>query len=106
VLTLPIFAKPFIPVTLLNDDKGPKLQPSIILVRRKIKRNGAWFSEVLIQWKELPEEEATWEGEHKIQLLNRHFDLEDKVNFNGGGIDTNNYIMGSKKIKIHRPWKK
>jgi len=58
---------------------------------RKIKRNGAWLSEVLIQWKELPKEEATWEGEHEI-----HFDLEDKVNFNGRGIDTNNNIMGSK----------
>jgi len=53
----------------------------------------------------LPEEEATWEGEHEIQRLYPHFDLEDKVNFNGGGIDTNNKIMGP-KIKIHRPWKK
>jgi len=49
VLALPNFAKPFIPTTLLNDDKGPKLQPSIILDKRKIKRNGAWLSEVLIQ---------------------------------------------------------
>jgi len=49
VLALPNFAKLFIPTTLLNDDKGPKLQPSIILDKRKIKRNGAWLSEVLIQ---------------------------------------------------------
>jgi len=55
-----------IPVTLLNDDKGTILQPSIILDRRKIKRNGAWLLEVLIQWKELPEEETTWEEEHEI----------------------------------------
>jgi len=59
VLAIPNFAKPFIPVTLLNDDKGLILQSSIILYRCKIKRNGAWLSEVLIQWKELPEEEAT-----------------------------------------------
>jgi len=50
----------------------------------------------------LSEEEATWEEELEIQRFNRHFDLEDKVNFNGGGIDTNNNIMGS-KIEIHRP---
>ena len=31
VLALPNFVKPFIPVTLLNDDKGPIFQPSIIL---------------------------------------------------------------------------
>ena len=49
VLTLPNFAKPFIPITLLNDDKRPKLQPSITLDKCKIKRNGAWLSEVLIQ---------------------------------------------------------
>jgi len=49
VLALPNFAKPFIVVTLLNDDKGPILQPSIILDRRKIKRNGVWLSKVLIQ---------------------------------------------------------
>jgi len=96
VLVLPNFVKPFIPGTLLNDDKGPILQPqpSIILDRCKIKRNGIWLSEVLIQSKELPEEEAKWEGEHEIQ---RNFDLEDKVNFNGGGIDTNNNIMRPKK---------
>ena len=96
MLALPNFVKPFILVTLLNNDKGPILQPSIILDRCKIKRNGIWLSEVLIQWKELPEEEATWEGEHEIQRLYPHFDLEDKVNFNGGGIDTNNNIMRSK----------
>ena len=79
VLALPNFVKPFILVTLLNDDKGPILQPSIILDRCKIKRNCIWLSEVLIQWKELPEEEATWEGKHEIQQL-----IEDKVNFNGG----------------------
>jgi len=90
ILALPNFVKPFIHVTLLNDNKGPILQPSIILDRCKIKRNGVWLSDVLIQWKELLEEEATWEGEHEIQRLYPHFDLEDKVNFNGGGIDTNN----------------
>jgi len=45
----------------------------------------------------LPEEEAKWEGEHEIQLLYcHHFDLEDMVNFNRGGIDTNNNIMKPK----------
>jgi len=67
VLALPNFVKPFMPVTLFNDDKGPLLQPSITLDRRKIKRNGAWLSEILIQWKELPEEEAKREEEHEIQ---------------------------------------
>jgi len=96
MLALLNFAKPFIPVTLLNDgDKGPILQPSIILDRRKFKKkNGGWLSKVLIKWKELHEKEAIWEGEHEIQQLYRHF--EDKVNFNGGAIDTNNNIMEPK----------
>jgi len=66
------------------------------LDKRKIKRNGAWLLEVLIQWKGLPEEEATWEEEHEIQRIYPRFDLEDKVNFNGRSIDTNNKIMGPK----------
>jgi len=49
----------------------------------------------------LPEEEATWEGEHEIQQLYRHFDLEKNVNFNGGGIDTNNNIMRPKNKNSH-----
>jgi len=40
-------------------------------------------------------------GEREIQRLNRYFDLEDKVNFNGGGIDTNNNIMGPKNKNSH-----
>jgi len=49
VLALPNFVKSFILVTLLNDDKGPILQPSIILDKCKIKKNGIWLSKVLIQ---------------------------------------------------------
>jgi len=71
------------------------------LDRHKIKRNAAWFSEVLVQWKEFPEEETTWEGECEIQRLHLHFDLEDKVNFNGRCIDTNNNIMGPKNKKTY-----
>ena len=67
--------------------------------RCKIKRNGVWLSEVLIQWKKLTEEEATWEGEH--ERLYPHFNLEDKVNFNEGGVDTNNNIMRPKNRNIH-----
>ena len=88
-------------LTLLNDEKWSILQPSIILDKHKIKRNCTWLSEVLIQWKELPEEEATWEGEHEVQWLYPHLDLEGKVNFNRGGIDTNNNIMGPKNKNIH-----
>jgi len=59
------------------------------------------LSEVLIQWKELFEKEATWEGKHEIQRLYPHVDLEDKVNLNGGGIDRNNNIMRPKNENIH-----
>ena len=54
------------------------------------------MSPILIQWKGLSEEEATWEEEHEIQRLYRHFDLQDKIKFNGGGINTNNNIMRPK----------
>jgi len=36
----------------------------------------------------------------KFNELYPHFDLEDKVNFNGGGTDTNNHIVGPKNKNL------
>ena len=41
----------------------------------------------MIQWFGLSVSEATWEDMERLQLDFPTFNLEEKVNFNGGGID-------------------
>ena len=44
--------------------------------------------EVLVKWKGLPEFDWTWENKMRMQGRFSNFNLENKVNFNGQGIDT------------------
>lgn len=44
--------------------------------------------EVLVKWKGLPLDDCTCESGEKMARQSPHLDLEDKVGFNGGGIDT------------------
>ena len=44
--------------------------------------------EVLIKWKGLPDFDSSWEWRKVIQGQFPDFNLEDKVDFDGGGIDT------------------
>jgi len=52
--------------------------------------------------KKIVRERGYMEREHEIQRLYPYFDLENKVNFNGGDIDTNNNIMRPKNKNIHQ----
>lgn len=44
--------------------------------------------EVLVKWKDHPDYDCSWELKSKMKDLFPHFNLDDKVGFNGGGIDT------------------
>jgi len=78
-----------VPEPLLLNDKGYSLQPHALLGNRMIKKNEKWPEEVLIHWKGLAPEEATWERYADIQSQYPAFNLEDKVLINGGSNDTN-----------------
>lgn len=44
--------------------------------------------ELLVQWVEQVESEATWESKLEFTSAYPGFDLEDKITFNGNGNDT------------------
>ena len=62
-------------------------RPLSILQTRIISKNNQEIKQFLIQWSGLSISEATWEDMERLQLDFPTFNLEDKVNFNGGGID-------------------
>ena len=61
-------------------------EPEAVFNTRKHPVTGQ--QEVLIKWKGLPAFDSSWEWRQVIEGQFPDFDLEDKVNFNGGGIDT------------------
>lgn len=42
------------------------------------------MNEWLVKWKDMPEEEATWESVYLMQQQFPHLHLEDKVHFEKG----------------------
>ena len=45
----------------------PSMEPEKILGKRSVRRRGRRITELLIQWKGLPEEEASWVQQYKLQ---------------------------------------
>jgi len=78
-----------LPESLILNEKGCPLQLQSLLGNCMIKKNAQCQEEVLIQWQGMTTEEATWERFSDKQRQYPHFNLEDKVLFNGGGNDTN-----------------
>ena len=64
-------------------------EPIAILTSRERNIDGGSITEWLIQWKNKPMEEATWETIVDIKIQFTHFCLEDKVGFSRGSIDGN-----------------
>ncbi|KAJ3709255.1 hypothetical protein LUZ61_012960 [Rhynchospora tenuis] len=60
--------------------------PAAILARRLIKRRNAPIPQIFVQWQDLPPEEASWEDYDVIKQKFPTAILEDKDNFNGGGM--------------------
>jgi hypothetical protein len=64
---------------------------------RVLLQKGRKLFQVLVKWAGLPHTEATWENQEEQQGNFPNFNLEDKVNFNGGG---NVMIEGQRNIPI------
>ncbi|KAG8645986.1 hypothetical protein MANES_10G110180v8 [Manihot esculenta] len=72
----------------LTDDGYAVLEPKKILDARWTKTGNCFLEEVLVRWKNLPLEDATWEHSAELQLRFPHLNLEDKIPSDGGGNDT------------------
>ncbi|MCI12952.1 RNA-directed DNA polymerase (Reverse transcriptase), partial [Trifolium medium] len=62
-------------------------EPEAVLAVRKIKQQGEESKQLLVQWRGKTVEEATWEDEIMIRSQFPPFNLEGKVDFEGGSID-------------------
>ncbi|KAI5408098.1 hypothetical protein KIW84_054076 [Lathyrus oleraceus] len=71
----------------LLEEQVEGYEPEAVLATRKVKQHGKEVKQLLIHWKGKIMEEATWEEELMIRSQFPKFDLEDKVHFDGGGID-------------------
>lgn len=72
--------------TQLSSEGEMLVEPAKVVSKRVNLESGQ--KEVLIKWRGLPSHECTWEWVSAITKRFPHFDLEDKVNFEGEGNDT------------------
>jgi hypothetical protein len=63
------------------------IKPKAILDTRWIKKGSRFVEEILVKWKHLQTDDATWEDVMALQERFINLNLEDKVPLNGGGID-------------------
>nr|KYP53689.1 hypothetical protein KK1_024263 [Cajanus cajan] len=78
----------YVPLSLNTAVEDSQPIPCRILDSRRIKQQGRWVDQVLVHWAHLPRSDNTWESVSFMQQHFPSFDLEVKVNLNGGGIDT------------------
>ena len=69
-------------ITPLDDEGHLVLVPEKVLMSREKKLRNRTIKEYLIQWKGLPSEDATWEGEQILQHLSFLL-VEDKYIWEG-----------------------
>ncbi|KAI3742688.1 hypothetical protein L1987_60381 [Smallanthus sonchifolius] len=74
------------PLHLVDSTSALILQPQKVLQTRTVYKGTQLVPQSLIQWEGLHVEDATWEDTIQLQQQFPNFLLEDKVNFNGGGI--------------------
>lgn len=74
--------------------------PETVLAVREGK-DSSCSAEWIILWKSQPVEEATWESAAEIRAKFPDFNLEDKANFVGHGIDRNHSSKWSKPIQVY-----
>lgn len=70
----------------VTDEGAAKLEPQKILDTRWVKRGHKFEEEILIQWKHLPAEEATWEPTQTLLEQFPSVDLANKHPLEGGSI--------------------
>nr|GEW13498.1 Ty3/gypsy retrotransposon protein [Tanacetum cinerariifolium] len=84
----PVFHVSTLPLPDKFIDDIPVLEPEEILDHRTVQKQGITDHQVLVKWKGRDLSESTWETADEIALSSTMSDLEDKVNFKDGGIDT------------------
>ncbi|KAI5383048.1 hypothetical protein KIW84_070446 [Lathyrus oleraceus] len=73
----------------LEGEEPTPLEPERVLASRKVAETGQEMQQWLIQWAGKTPEEATWEDVVNMRSQFPTFNLEDKVNVSGGGVDEN-----------------
>ncbi|MCH80322.1 hypothetical protein A2U01_0001089 [Trifolium medium] len=77
------------PLPPTTDELGPLLLPEAVLKTRTILKGPLTVPQVLIKWHNLDASLATWEDKADMMCGFPNFNLEDKVNANGGSIVRN-----------------
>jgi hypothetical protein len=78
--------EPYIPLPLTTSEIGPMMKPTAVLDTRMLIQGNQTIPQVLIQWGEHEPAEAKWEDFKEVCNHYPDFNLEDKVEFKGGGI--------------------
>ncbi|XP_077249172.1 uncharacterized protein LOC143888617 [Tasmannia lanceolata] len=84
-----------LPVQSFNNK--PLISPLAIIGVRTSLKGDIPVEQVLIQWNGLLPEDTSWEGLQDLQQEYPHLNLEDKVNFDGVGIDRTSELQGTKE---------
>jgi len=75
----------YIPLPLITNYIGPILQPQESFQSRVILKEDKHIPQFLVYWEGIDAEHATWEELTYMQQAYSDFNLEDKVDFEGGG---------------------
>jgi hypothetical protein len=90
--------EPYMPLPLTVTEVGPIMQPIQVLATRTILRGIHQVQQILVQWENGLQEEATWEDLEDIEASYPKFNLEDKVDFKGEGNVMNDATRGVPRI--------
>ena len=63
------------------------IEPEAVLDTRWIKKGSRFVEEILVKWKHLQNDDATWEDAVALRERFQNLNLEDKVPLKEGGID-------------------
>ncbi|PNY16670.1 Ty3/gypsy retrotransposon protein [Trifolium pratense] len=86
---------PYLPLPLTTTEVGPTLYPTQVLDSRMVMQASVANPQILIQWGNEANAEAKWEDYNEIKNNYPELNLEDKVEFKGGGIVMKG-IMGNR----------
>ena len=84
----------------IADDGEILIQPEAILNTRWIEKGSRFVEENLVKWKQLPNDDATWENAQELRERFINLNLEDKVPLTGGSIDK---PRRSQRVPIKNP---
>ena len=76
------------------------MEPEAILNTRWVKKGSSFVEEILVQWKKLPTEDATWENTQELRNKYINLNLEDKVQLKEGD---NDKLRRSTRVPIRNP---